>query len=93
MINVVNKPCLIEDILLFLRLAEFCCRYCYHYICTTKRLKIKNMAISIKSVPALTGKDAKRFVENMNKAIEERATVNFSKQVKSCASILSKAKI
>lgn len=51
------------------------------------------MAISIKSVPALTGKDAKRFVENMNKAIEERATVNFSKQVKSCASILSKAKI
>lgn len=51
------------------------------------------MAISIKSVPTLTGKIAERFVENTNKAIEKRATVNFSKQVKSCASILSKAKI
>lgn len=56
-------------------------------------IKYKDMAISIKSVPTLTGKDAKRFVENTNKAIEKRATVNFSKQVKSCASILSKAKI
>lgn len=56
-------------------------------------IKYKDMAISIKSIPTLTGKDAKRFVENTNKAIEKRATVNFSKQVKSCASILSKAKI
>lgn len=51
------------------------------------------MAISIKSVPTLTGKTAERFVKKTNKAIEERATVNFSKQVKSCASILSKAQI
>lgn len=51
------------------------------------------MAISIKSVPTLTGKNAKIFVNNANKASERRATVNFSKQVKSCASILSKANL
>lgn len=51
------------------------------------------MAISIKSVPTLKGKTAENFIANANKASERRATVNFSKQVKSCTSILSKAKI
>lgn len=63
------------------------------YICSIRLNEYKDMAISIKSVPTLTGKNAERFVVNTNKAIEKRATVNFSKQVKSCASILSKAKI
>lgn len=51
------------------------------------------MAISIKSVPTLKGKAAKSFIERMDKANNERATVNFSKQVRSCMSILKKAKI
>lgn len=51
------------------------------------------MAISIKSVPTLKNKTAENFVANANKASERRATVDFSKQVRTCASILSKAKI
>lgn len=51
------------------------------------------MAIPIKSVPALKGKAAENFVANASKASERRATINFSKQVKSCASIISKAKL
>lgn len=51
------------------------------------------MAISIKSVPTLKGKTAEKFITNANAAREKRATIDFSKQVKSCASILSKAKI
>lgn len=51
------------------------------------------MAISIKSIPTLKGKVADSFVENANKATKERATINFSKQVKACASIIKTAKI
>lgn len=56
-------------------------------------INTKNMAVPIKGIPTLTGKIAKEFITNANKASERRATVNFSKQVKSCASILSKANL
>lgn len=51
------------------------------------------MAIPIKSVPTLKGKVAELFVRNADKATKERATVDYSKQAKVCASILKKAKI
>lgn len=51
------------------------------------------MAIPIKNIPTLTGKIAKEFINNTNKASKRRATVNFSKQLKSCTSILAKAKL
>lgn len=50
------------------------------------------MAISIKSIPTLKGKEAERFVAKANEASEERGTVDFSRQIKMCAEILKKAK-
>ena len=52
------------------------------------------MAIPIKSVPILRGKTAEAFIRNAERtATKERATIDFSRQAKVCASILKKAKI
>ena len=51
------------------------------------------MAITIKSIPTLKSKEAQRFVHNADSAVKQRATVDFSKQVKATHSILSKAKL
>lgn len=51
------------------------------------------MAITIKSIPTLKSKEAQRFVSNADRAVKQRATVDFSAQVKSANSILRKAKM
>jgi hypothetical protein len=50
------------------------------------------MAIVIKSIPTLNGKDAERFIQAANKAESKPATVDFSKQAQIARKILEKAK-
>lgn len=50
------------------------------------------MAIAIKNIPPLKGKEAKRFVDAAETAERNRATVDFSKQVLIARSILEKSK-
>lgn len=51
------------------------------------------MAIAIKSIPTLKEKAAKVFVKKAKETVSRRATVNFSRQVKSADLILKKAKM
>lgn len=52
------------------------------------------MAIAIKDIPTLTGKDAENFVEKADKNLnEKRNTIDFSKQVATAQRILNKAKL
>lgn len=51
------------------------------------------MAIAIKSIPTLKEKEAQIFNKKAEAAFSCRATVNFSKQVKSANTILQKAKL
>jgi hypothetical protein len=51
------------------------------------------MAIPIKSVPTLKGKEAEIFVKKAQQAYNERGSIDFSKQVKIGREILKKAKI
>ncbi len=51
------------------------------------------MAIAIKGIPTLKSKLAETFVKNAEIATSKRATVNFSKQVASTRTILTKAKM
>ena len=50
------------------------------------------MAIEIRSIPNLNGKDAERFIQAANKAENKPATVDFSKQTKIARKILEKSK-
>ncbi|MDX8341771.1 hypothetical protein SLH46_21405 [Draconibacterium sp. IB214405] len=51
------------------------------------------MAIAIKTIPTLKEEEAKAFTVKANASYTRKATVDFSKQVKSARSILSKAKL
>ena len=51
------------------------------------------MAITIKSIPTLSNNEAIKFVQKANSALENRATIDFSSQVKSAQAILRKAKM
>jgi len=51
------------------------------------------MAIAIKSIPTLKNETAKTFVEKAEKQVAKRATVDFSKQMKSAEAILIKSKL
>lgn len=42
------------------------------------------MAIAIKSIPTLKGNDAKSFVRAASKAESKRATIDYSRQAKTC---------
>lgn len=49
------------------------------------------MAIEIRGIPTLEGKEAERFVKQAEKALKKRATIDFSKQVKETIAILRKS--
>lgn len=49
------------------------------------------MALEIKAIPTLTGEDAKRFVEEADKACQDNKKTDFSQQVKTARAILRKA--
>jgi hypothetical protein len=52
------------------------------------------MAIAIKDIPTLKGKDAKQFVEKAEKNLNEnRNTIDFTKQVEMAKRILEKVKL
>ena len=51
------------------------------------------MAITIKSIPVLKSEAAETFVKQTEQKVSKRASVDFSKQVKSAQDILNKAKM
>jgi hypothetical protein len=51
------------------------------------------MAIEIKSIPTLKGKEAERFVKEAEKAFRHKGEVDFSKHVSEARSVLRKAKM
>lgn len=51
------------------------------------------MAIAIKTIPTLKEKEAKAFNEKASATYSLKASVDFSKEMKSARSILSKAQL
>lgn len=51
------------------------------------------MAIEIKAIPVLEGKEAIRFEQNAEKAIQERGSINVKEYVESTKRILANAKL
>lgn len=51
------------------------------------------MAIEIKIIPTLKGKEAERFIEEANRAYENRGRTDFSRQVRQAREVLKKAKM
>lgn len=51
------------------------------------------MALKIKAIPILKGKEAIRFEQNAEKAIQERGSINVKEYVESTKRILEKAKL
>ena len=49
------------------------------------------MALEIKAIPTLKGKEAERFVKEADKAYQSKEKTDFSKQVKIARAILRKA--
>ncbi len=49
------------------------------------------MALEIKAIPTLRGKEAERFVKEADKAYKSKEKTDFSKQVKIARAILKKA--
>ena len=49
------------------------------------------MALEIKAIPTLKGKEAERFVKEADKAYQSKENTDFSKQVKIARAILKKA--
>ena len=49
------------------------------------------MALEIKTIPTLRGKEAERFVKETDKAYQSKEKTDFSKQVKVARAILKKA--
>lgn len=49
------------------------------------------MALEIKAIPTLKGKEAERFVKEADKAYQKKEKTDFSKQVKIARAILRKA--
>ena len=56
-----------------------------------KQLLITTMALEIKAIPTLRGREAKRFVKEADKAYQNKGKTDFSKQVKVARAILKKA--
>ena len=55
----------------------------------TTRLSV--MALEIKPIPTLRGKEAERFVKEAERAYRNKGKTDFSKQVKTARAILRKA--
>lgn len=51
------------------------------------------MAIAIKSIPTLKGKEARSFNKKADAAFSKRATIDYSKQGRIARAILEKAKM
>lgn len=51
------------------------------------------MAIEIKSIPTLKGKEAERFMQEAEKAFLNKGKVDFSKHIQEARSVLKKAKM
>lgn len=51
------------------------------------------MALEIKAVPTLKGKEAERFVQEAEIAYQSKGKTDFSKQVETARAILEKAKM
>jgi hypothetical protein len=51
------------------------------------------MAIEIKSIPTLKGKEGERFVKEAEKAFQSKEKVDFSKHVREARCVLRKAKM
>lgn len=51
------------------------------------------MAIAIKTIPTLKSTEAAKFAQKANDALNNRATIDYSAQVKSAQAILKKAKM
>lgn len=49
------------------------------------------MAMTLKEIPVLEGKDAKRFLKKAEKAFKGRGKVDFSKQMKDAETMLIKS--
>lgn len=49
------------------------------------------MAIEIKIIPTLKGKEAEQFVKEAEKAYENRGKIDFSEQVRQARKVLRKA--
>jgi len=67
---------------------------CYLCIRITKEhlLKQSTMALTIKSIPPVTGKDAERFIQAAEKAEKNRASIDFTEQIKITHAILEKSR-
>ena len=51
------------------------------------------MAIEIKAIPVLRGKEAKAFNKRADENVAKKSTIDFSKKAKIASKILAKAKI
>ncbi len=51
------------------------------------------MAMEIKSIPTLKGKEAERFVKEAEKAFRNKGKIDFSKHISEARSVLKKAKM
>lgn len=51
------------------------------------------MAVEIKTIPSLHGEAAARFVEAADLALENRGSVDFSKQMEKARAILKRSKL
>lgn len=49
------------------------------------------MAMTIKEIPVLEGKEAERFMKKAEKAYKNRGKVDYSKQIKDAIAILKKS--
>ena len=51
------------------------------------------MALEIKAIPTLRGKEAERFVKEADKAYQNKGKTDFSKQVKIARALLNRANL
>ncbi|OAV69698.1 hypothetical protein Barb6XT_00334 [Bacteroidales bacterium Barb6XT] len=51
------------------------------------------MAIPIRDLPTLTGRDAERFIKKANEAYKRKGTVDFSKEMENARIILANSKL
>lgn len=49
------------------------------------------MALEIKTIPTLKGKEAERFIKEADRAYQNKGKTDFSKQVRTARAILKKA--
>ncbi|OAV72881.1 hypothetical protein Barb6_00725 [Bacteroidales bacterium Barb6] len=51
------------------------------------------MAIPIRDLPTLTGKDAERFIKKANETYKRKGTIDFSKEMENARIILANSKL